>query len=141
MRARRALVDWYLSLFVMCKAWHQYNERLKALALLNSPLISLIMLNRSQSTTAYNKTYILGQKRNAAYKTYIYGGISLISQKRCVDFWIMSSWDCPSYHCHRTKLIHQFKPTSLSILTSQPLGDGVLNTHGLTLFQFVRNVT
>ena len=36
-RARRALVDWYLSLFVMCKAWHQYNERLKALALLNSP--------------------------------------------------------------------------------------------------------
>ena len=26
-RARRALVDWYLSLFVMCKAWHQYNER------------------------------------------------------------------------------------------------------------------
>ena len=37
--ARRALVDWYLSLFVMCKAWHQYNERLKALALLNSPLM------------------------------------------------------------------------------------------------------
>ena len=35
--ARRGLVDWYLSLFVMCKAWHQYNERLKALALLNSP--------------------------------------------------------------------------------------------------------
>ena len=26
-RARRALVDWYLSVFVMCKAWHQYNER------------------------------------------------------------------------------------------------------------------
>ena len=37
-RARRALVDRYLSLFVMCKAWHQYKERLKALALLNSPL-------------------------------------------------------------------------------------------------------
>ena len=28
---------WYLSLFVKCKVWHQYNERLKALALLNSP--------------------------------------------------------------------------------------------------------
>ena len=40
-RARRALVDWYLSLFVMCKAWHQYNERLKALGLLNSPPISI----------------------------------------------------------------------------------------------------
>ena len=26
-RARRVLVDWYLSLFAMCKAWHQYNER------------------------------------------------------------------------------------------------------------------
>ena len=25
--ARRALVDWYLSLIIMCKAWHQYNER------------------------------------------------------------------------------------------------------------------
>ena len=33
--ARRALVDWYLSLFIMCKAWHQYNERPRALALLN----------------------------------------------------------------------------------------------------------
>ena len=40
-RARRALVDWYLSLFVMCKAWHQYNEGLKALALLNSPQVKL----------------------------------------------------------------------------------------------------
>ena len=40
-RARRALVDWYLTLFVMCKAWHQYNERLKALALLNSPQLSV----------------------------------------------------------------------------------------------------
>ena len=38
--ARRALVDWYLSLFILCKARHQYNERLKALALLNSPQVS-----------------------------------------------------------------------------------------------------
>ena len=36
--ARRALVDWYLSLFIMCKAWHQYNESPRVLALLNSPL-------------------------------------------------------------------------------------------------------
>ena len=43
-RARPALIDWYLhvSLFVMCKAWHQYNERLKALVLLNSPLVPVI---------------------------------------------------------------------------------------------------
>ena len=37
--ARRALVDWYLSLFILCKAWHQYNERPRALALLNLPMI------------------------------------------------------------------------------------------------------
>ena len=37
--ARRALVDWYLSLFIMCKAGHQYNERPRALALLNLPLV------------------------------------------------------------------------------------------------------
>ena len=36
--ARRALVDWYLSVFIMCKAGHQYNERPRALALLNLPL-------------------------------------------------------------------------------------------------------
>ena len=39
--ARRALVDWYLSLFIMCKAGHQYNERPRALALLNLPLVAL----------------------------------------------------------------------------------------------------
>ena len=33
------LVDWYLSLFVMCKAWHQY-KRLRVLASLNSPQCS-----------------------------------------------------------------------------------------------------
>ena len=69
--------------------------------------------------------YILGQKRNAAYKTYIvYGGLSSISRKRCITFlsadsWIMSSWGWPSYHCHRTKLIYQFEPTFWSILTSR----------------------
>ena len=35
--ARRALVDWYLSLFITCKTGHQYNERPRALALLNLP--------------------------------------------------------------------------------------------------------
>ena len=39
MSACRALVDWYLSLFVMRKAWNQYNERLKALELLNPPQV------------------------------------------------------------------------------------------------------
>ena len=34
---RGALVDWYLSLFIMCKDWHQYNERPRALVLLNLP--------------------------------------------------------------------------------------------------------
>ena len=69
--------------------------------------------------------YILGQKRNAAYKTYIVYGVSFtnLSQTIChslrADSWIMSSWGCPSYHCHRTKLIHQFKPTFLSILASR----------------------
>ena len=52
------------------------------------------------------------------------GGLSPISRKRCVTFlsadsWIMSSWGCPSYHCHRTKLIYQFKPMFLSILVSE----------------------
>ena len=37
--ARERLLFWYLSLFVMCKAWHQYNERSRALALLNSPQV------------------------------------------------------------------------------------------------------
>ena len=46
-RARRALVDWYLSLFVMCKAWHQYNERLLALALLNSPQLLTVFQSTS----------------------------------------------------------------------------------------------
>ena len=54
-------------------------------------------------------TYILGQKRNAAYKTCIvYGGLythlsQTIRQRLSADSWIMSSWGCASYHCHRTK--------------------------------------
>ena len=63
--------------------------------------------------------YILDQKRNAAYKTYIlYGGsFTNLSQTIChslsADSLSMSFWGCTSYHCHRTKLIHQFKPTFL----------------------------
>ena len=54
----------------------------------------------------------------------------------------MSSWGCTSYHCHRTKLIQQFKPTFFSIdLDVASLGDDVMNAHGLTLFQFVRNIS
>ena len=40
--ARRALGDWYLSLFIMCKAGHQYNERPRALALLNLPQVRIV---------------------------------------------------------------------------------------------------
>ena len=38
--ARERSLFWYLSLFVMCKAWHQYIERSRALTLLNSPLVA-----------------------------------------------------------------------------------------------------
>ena len=86
-------------------------------------LINVKMLTFVGILTFISMINILGQKRNAAYKTYIvYGGLSPISRKRFVslgaDSWIMSSWGCPSYHRHRTKLIQQFKPTFLSILTS-----------------------
>ena len=46
--------------------------------------------------------HILGQKRNAAYKTYIaFGGnFTNLSQTIChsmsADSWIISSWGCPS---------------------------------------------
>ena len=58
MRARRALVDWYLSLFVLCKAWHQYEERLKALALLNS---SLVLIDFSHTVNAATLIFISGR--------------------------------------------------------------------------------
>ena len=76
------------------------------------------------ASTIPARYHILGQKRNAAYKTYIvYGGyFTNLSQTIChslsADSCIMSSWGCSGYHCHRTKLIQQFKPTFLSILTS-----------------------
>ena len=84
---------------------------------------------------------ILGQKRNAAYKTYIvYGGsFTNLSQTIChslsADSWIIRYWGCPSYHCH----LHLFKPTFLSILTSLHLRNefnfwkvhGIMNTSGL----------
>ena len=68
--ARRALVDWYLSLFIMCEAWHQYNERPRALALLNSPLVrsdyNLAFLNLSEwCCAAPIKFFFSNLKRNA----------------------------------------------------------------------------
>ena len=48
--ARRALVDWYLSLLIMCKAGHQYNERPRALALLNLPLMQKIKQQKLKQT-------------------------------------------------------------------------------------------
>ena len=81
-------------------------------------------LKMSHCRKSHVAAHILGQKINAACKTYIvYGGsFTHLSQTIChslrADSWIMSSWGCPSYHCHRTKLIHQFKPTFIWILTS-----------------------
>ena len=60
--ARRALVDWYLSLFIMCKAWHQYNERPRALALLNSPL--LCVLTQIERSTNARSVYIAIRTHN-----------------------------------------------------------------------------
>ena len=63
--------------------------------------------------------------RNAEYKTYtVYGGsftnlIRLICHSFSADSWVIGPWGCPSYHCHPTKLIEQFTPTVLSILTSR----------------------
>ena len=62
--ARRALVDWYLSLFITWKAGHQYNERPRALALLNLPQVQVSYVIRphidqnaqeSQTTTRVTK--------------------------------------------------------------------------------------
>ena len=78
-----------------------------------------------QNCLPYLQSHILGQKRNAAYEPYIiYGGSftnlsQTFSHSFSADSWIMSSWGCASYHCHRTKWIHQFKPTFLSILMSR----------------------
>ena len=91
--------------------------------------------------------HILGQKRNAAYKTYIvYGGyFTNLSQTIChslsADFLIMSSCGCPGYHNQRTTFIQQFKPTLFIDIDVASLGDDVMNAHGLTLFQFIRNVS
>ena len=68
---------------------------------------------------------ILGQKSNAAYKTYIvYGGyftnlLQTICHSLSADSWNMSSCDCPGYHCHRATFIQEFKTTFLLILTSR----------------------
>ena len=37
------LLFWYLSLFIMCKVWHQYNEPPWALVLLKTCLLSLFL--------------------------------------------------------------------------------------------------
>ena len=59
--ARRALVDWYLSLFIMCEAGHQYNERPRALALLNSPLVTDVGRVR-QSTAIHCQFRLVNSK-------------------------------------------------------------------------------
>ena len=47
---------WYLSLFVMCKAWDQYNERSRALALLNSPQ-ELVLPQYSSSLSSVQSSF------------------------------------------------------------------------------------
>ena len=45
----------------------------------------IVAVSQWQRVYIYIYIYILGQKRNAAYKTYIvYGGFLAISRKRCV---------------------------------------------------------
>ena len=84
------------------------------------------------------------KKRRIENMHCIRGAFINLSQTMChslrADSWIMSSWRCRSYHCHRTKLIHQFKPMFFIDLNVASLGDGVMNAHCLTLIQFVRNI-
>ena len=102
----------YPSVFIYCLNLHQF------LVLCSSKAMMFVILYfRTSDIYIYIYIYILGQKRNTAYKTYIvYGGsFTNLSQAIChslsADSWIMSSWGCSCYHCHWTKLIHQFKPT------------------------------
>ena len=90
-----------------------------------------------------NFSYILGQKRNAKYKTYIvYGGLSSISRKRFVTVYalILGLW-VPGIVLAiivtgRNTITYVFIDLDVALL-----GDEVMNAHGLTLFQFVKNVS
>ena len=41
----------------MCKAWHQYNERLQALALLNSPLVKRLIAFMNSGNIILNRQF------------------------------------------------------------------------------------
>ena len=62
MSARRALVDWHPSLFIMCKAWHQYNERPRALALLNSLLVRVLIFFSLSEALLLVHIYVISTK-------------------------------------------------------------------------------
>ena len=70
--ARRALVDWYLSLFIMCKAGHQYNERPRALALLNLPqALHITNKDKYQSTSARRALALLNSPQCSPFYTNV----------------------------------------------------------------------
>ena len=73
--ARRALVDWYRSLFITCKAGHQYNERPRALALLNLPQAN----SRCAKRECYGrKFFAIGvNSKRPGYETLMTDKISL----------------------------------------------------------------
>ena len=109
---------------------------------------TFVLFSSVQYVQATDMNYILGQKRNAAYKTYILYAVSFtnLSQTIChrtsTDTWVIGPSGCPSNHCHRTKLIEQLTPTYGFIdLYVASLLDDVMNAHGLALFEFVRNVS
>ena len=56
------------------------------------------------------------------------------------DFWIMSSWGCPSCHFHRTGMV-ELRPLCFIDLYVASLHGDIMNAHGPTLSQFVRNVS
>ena len=81
--------------------------------------LTLIHFSVTKYCTPHEFQFLLDiykAKRNAAY-----GSFTNLSQMIChslsADSWILSLWDCPSCHCHRTKMIGQLRPTVLSILT------------------------
>ena len=88
---------------------------------------------------------ILGQKRNAAYKTYIvYGDLSPISRKRFVSVWalIIGLWVPGVVLAIIFTERNWFSSLNLRFYRSwRRVVYDVMNAHGLTLFQIVRNVS
>ena len=76
-------------------------------------------LNEMVLLSTQNIYYVKKETPHIKHTLYM-EGLSPIYRKQfslSADSWIVSSWVCASYHCHWKKLIQQFKPTFLSILT------------------------